>query len=256
MTDSATGLLEAGLELARLAGASALRHFRREIAVERKQDGSPVTIADREAERDAREWIARRFPGDAILGEEFGASPGTSGRCWLIDPVDGTRSFVRGVPLWGSLVAIVDHDTVLAGAAVYPAVGEELAAAPGQGAWHNGRRARVSPVSELSDATVLVTDERGFRDPGARRAWHRLAGQAGTARTWGDCYGYLLVATGRAEVMVDARLNPWDAACFVPIIAEAGGTMTDLRGTGGWNLPDAIATNAAIGAAARRCFAG
>jgi histidinol phosphatase-like enzyme (inositol monophosphatase family) len=256
MTGPAPGLLEAALELARCAGESALRHFRREIAVERKADGSPVTIADRDAERLAREWIARRFPADAILGEEFGATAGTSGRCWLIDPVDGTRSFVRGVPLWGTLVAIVEHDTVLAGAAVYPAVGEELAAAPGQGTWHNGRRSRVSQVGELAEATVLVTDEYGFRDSAARRAWHRLAGQAGTARTWGDCYGYLLVATGRAEVMVDARLNPWDSACFVPIITEAGGTMTDLRGAGGWNLPDAIATNAAIGAAARQCFAG
>jgi histidinol-phosphatase len=255
MAEPATGLLEAALDLARLAGQSAMRHFRRQTTIERKADGSPVTVADREAELLAREWIATRFPGDAIRGEEFGFTGGTSGRCWLIDPVDGTRTFVHGVPLWGSLVAVVEQDAVLTGAAAFPAVGEELGAAPGLGAWHNGRRCRVRAVSNLSEATVLTTDERAFPDDRARRGWERLAQQARTVRTWGDCYGYLLVATGRADVMVDARLNAWDSACFVPILAEAGGSMTDLEGRGGWDLPHAIATSAAIGEAARRCFA-
>ena len=254
MTAAATDLLLAALELARLTGQTALRHFRGAVAVERKSDGSPVTIADREAERSAREWIARRFPDDAILGEEYGETPGTSGRRWLLDPIDGTRTFVRGVPLWGSLIAVIEGDIVLAGAACYPALGEDIAAAPGRGCWHKGTRCAVSKVTTLEDAAVLTTDEHGFTEPKAARSWNRLAGSSRTVRTWGDCYGYLLVATGGAEVMVDARLNPWDAACFVPIIQEAGGVMTDLAGREGWNLQSAIATNAAIAGVARACF--
>ncbi len=246
-------ILEAARELARLTGQTALRHFGAAIPVERKADRSPVTIADREAELAAREWIRKRFPGDAVTGEELGESPGTSGRRWLIDPIDGTRTFVRGVPLWGSLVALIEGDQVIAGAASFPATREEIAAAPGEGCWHNGSRCRVSPVDNLAAATVLTTDERGFSGP-ARSGWERLAAAAETVRTWGDCYGYLLVATGRAEVMVDARLNSWDSACFVPMLAEAGGLMTDLAGNPGWDLPHAIATNAALADPARRCF--
>lgn len=254
MTAIATDLLLAALELARLTGQTALRHFRGAIAVERKGDGSPVTIADRDAERAAREWIAGHFPGDGVLGEEFGETPGTTGRCWLLDPIDGTRTFVRSVPLWGSLIAVVEGDTVLAGAACYPALGEEIAAAPGRGCWHNGARCLVSKVDTLAEAAVLTTDEHGFAEPAAKRGWDRLAGSSRTVRSWGDCYGYLLVATGRAEVMVDARLHSWDAACFVPILQEAGGSMTDLSGRAGWDLKNAIATNAALAGVARACF--
>jgi histidinol phosphatase-like enzyme (inositol monophosphatase family) len=255
MTAAATDLLLATLELARLTGQTAVRHFRGAVTVEQKGDGSPVTIADREAERAARDWIARRFPDDAILGEEFGETPGASGRCWLLDPIDGTRTFVRGVPLWGSLVAVIEGDVVLAGAACYPALGEEIAAAPGRGCWHNGARCSVSKIDTLADAAVLTSEEIGFSEPAARRGWDRLSGASRTVRTWGDCYGYLLVATGRAEVMVDGRLNPWDAACFVPILQEAGGTMTDLAGRVSWNLHSGIATNAALAGVARACFA-
>ena len=246
-------LLEAALELATLAGRTALRHFRRELAVERKGDGSPVTLADRAAEQRAREWITKRFPSDAILGEEFGAADGTTGRTWLLDPIDGTRTFIRGVPLWGSLVAVVENGNVVAGAAAFPAVDEVLAAAPGRGCWHNGARCHASTVSQLSEATVLTTDPSGF-DRDDYRGWEKLAGSAAMVRTWGDCYGYLLVATGRAEVMVDPRLNPWDGACFLPIVTEAGGVITDLQGKVSWNLASAIATNAALGDEVRRRF--
>jgi len=254
MTESGSSLLEAAAALARCTGAAALKYYRRDLAVERKDDGSPVTIADRTAEQVAREWLAAHFPADGILGEELGAVPGSSGRTWLLDPVDGTKTFVRGVPLWGSLVAIVEGNAVLAGAAAFPALEEALAAAPGEGCWHNGARCRVSQLSRLAEATVLTTDEYGFEQLAERRAWEALAGAAGVVRSWGDCYGYLLVATGRAEVMVDARLNPWDSACFVPIIAEAGGTITELAGSTAWNLASAIATNAALAAEARSFF--
>ena len=252
---SPSSLLQAAAELANLTGAAALKHYGSGLAVEWKGDGSPVTIADREAEQLARSWLARRFPNDAILGEEFGTAAGTSGRTWVLDPVDGTRTFVRGVPLWGSLVAVVEGDLVLAGAAAFPAVDELLSAAPGEGCWHNGSRCRVSEVAQVTEATVLTSDPQGFAKPAHRAGWERLAGKAGMVRTWGDCYGYLLVATGRAEVMLDGRLNPWDIACFVPIVTEAGGVITDLQGLTAWNLTSAIATNAALAIEARRLIA-
>lgn len=245
-------MLEAAAELARLTGGTALRHYRTDLPVERKNDGSPVTVADREAERVAREWIARRFPADGIIGEEFGSHPGTSGRHWLLDPIDGTKTFVRGVPLWGSLVALVERDTVLAGAAVFPVLEESVAAAPGEGCWLDGVRCRVSTVARLGDATVLTSDVERFAEPGHVRGWAALAGAAAVARTWGDCYGYLLVASGRAEAMVDVGLNPWDIACFVPIVEEAGGRLTDFPGRRYPPLAGAIATNAALAADVRR----
>lgn len=249
-----SALLEAVEAVARIAGDHAHSYYGRTIDVESKGDGSPVTIADREAESLAREWILANFPDDGVLGEEYGEQAGRSGRKWILDPIDGTKSFVRGVPLWGTLVALVEGDRVLAGSAYYPAVGEMLAAAPGEGCWWNGRPARVSNVTELSSATALITDERTFATPALRDGWQRLIDGVAVQRSWGDCYGYLLVATGRAEVMVDPIVNPWDAACFQPIIEEAGGVFTDLRGNRTPFGGDCIATNAPLDASARSFF--
>jgi histidinol phosphatase-like enzyme (inositol monophosphatase family) len=247
-------LLKAAEELARHIGGVALTHYRSLLKVETKADGSPVTVADREAETAARAWLAARFPDDGVLGEELGELAGTSGRRWIIDPIDGTKTFVRGVPLWGSLVALVEGERVLAGAACFPAVGETIAAAPGEGCWWNGQRARVSNCATLAGATVLITDERTFRSASKREAWRTLTGEASIARTWGDCYGYLLVATGRAEAMVDPIVNPWDAACFQPIIEEAGGVFTDLNGATTAFAGSAIATNQTLAATVRDYF--
>ena len=247
MTVSHAVLLEAARDAARVAGRVALAHFTRDIAVETKSDGSPVTIADREAERAARAWISERFAGDAILGEELGYSPGR-GRRWFIDPIDGTKTFVRGVPLWGSMVGVAEGDTVLAGAVYCPAVDELVAAAIGEGAHLNGSRCHVSPVTNLGAATILTTDD-GFRyNPGRAARWAELASRVAVARTWGDCYGYVLVATGRAELMVDDRLSPWDAAALIPIITEAGGVYTDWRGGTAVDGGDGCASNAALAA--------
>ena len=254
--ESSSALLEAAAEVARLAGDVALRHFRSTLAVETKTDGSPVTIADRSAERAAREWLEARFPDDGILGEELGVARPGAARRWILDPIDGTKSFIRGVPLWGSLVALVERsgseNRVLAGAAYFPALDESLAAAPGAGAWWNGARCSVSQVSRIEEATVLTTDERFRHTPARRAAWDSLADRALLSRSWGDCYGYLLVATGRAEVMVDAVLSPWDAAAFLPIIEEAGGVLTAWTGERTAFGGDAIASNAAIAVTARR----
>jgi histidinol-phosphatase len=244
-------LLEAVHDAARVAGDIAMRHYRTALAVESKADGSPVTIADREAEGAVREWISRRFPEDGIEGEELGVTRGDAPRRWVIDPIDGTKTFIRGVPLWGSLIAVVEHREVLAGAAYFPAVGEIIAAAPGEGAWWNDARCAVSRVNRLDRATVLTTDERFSSDDGKRSAWRRLSERAMISRSWGDCYGYLLVATGRADVMTDPVLAAWDAAPLQPIIEEAGGVFTDWTGTRTAFGGGAIATNAELAAETR-----
>jgi histidinol phosphatase-like enzyme (inositol monophosphatase family) len=245
-------LMEAALDLAGHAGAVALRHFGRAVEVETKTDGSPVTRADREAEQAAREWLARRFPGDLVLGEESGGARSGDGRRWIVDPVDGTRAFIRGVPLWGTLVACVEGPEVLAAAAAFPAARRAMAAARGGGAWVDGRAARVSGVAVLGEATVLATDF-AFHGDGVRAA--RALGvtaAAAAARTWGDAYGYLLVASGAAEVMLDAPFQPWDAAPMLLLVEEAGGVFTDWHGDRDWSgAHGAIATNAALAAVVR-----
>jgi histidinol phosphatase-like enzyme (inositol monophosphatase family) len=252
VSESNRALLDAAAELARLAGQKAFAQFRPGIAVDTKADGSPVTRADREAEQFARGWLATRFPGDSVLGEEFGAAGDQAAdRRWVIDPIDGTSSFVRGVPLWGTLVAVMDGDDVLAGAAAFPCTDEWIAAARGEGAWWNGARARVSAVSELADATLLATGTPfGPGDP-RRARWNSLADRAGTVRTWGDCFGYLMVATGRAEVMMDPRLSVWDAAAVLVIVEEAGGRFSDWTGDLTPSGLGGIATNAALDAEVR-----
>ena len=251
MSDERSLLLEAVSDVARAAGAVALRHFTSTLTVEQKPDGSPVTIADRTAEHCARDWIRARFPEDGVLGEELGAVRQDARRRWIIDPIDGTKSFVRGVPLWGTLVGVCEDDGVVAGAASFPALDELVCAAVGRGAWWNGARCNVSTVSRIDDATVLTTDQRFSRTPERLDGWRRLAARASLARDWGDCYGYLLVATGRAEVMLDGILADWDTAALVPVIREAGGVFTDCAGRHTPFGRSAVATNAALAADAR-----
>ena len=250
-TTQRASLLDAVHEAARVAGNVAMRHYRTSLAVESKADGSPVTVADREAEAAVREWIARRFPDDGVEGEELGVTRADARRRWVIDPIDGTKTFVRGVPLWGTLVAVVEDEEVLAGAAFFPAVDEMVVAAAGEGMWWNDARCHVSRVDRLDRATVLTTDERFPDDPDKRGAWRRLSERAMVVRTWGDCYGYMLVATGRADVMADGRMSAWDAAALKPIIEEAGGVFTDWTGARTAFGGNAIATNALLATATR-----
>ena len=253
MTRSSTPaeLMQAAAEVAELAARKAMRWYRTGVDVETKSDGSPVTIADREAERVARDWLSARFPNDSILGEEFGVERAEARRRWVIDPIDGTKAFVRGVPLWGTLIACAEGDTVLAGAACFPALDELIAAAPGEGAWWNGSRTRVSNVDSLEHSTALITDDRFLERPARGERWRALASRVPIARTWGDCYGYLLVATGRAEIMIDDIVNQWDTAALHPIITEAGGRFTSWAGVDTAFGGDAIATNAGVADATR-----
>jgi histidinol phosphatase-like enzyme (inositol monophosphatase family) len=239
-------LMGAATELGRLTGDVALSHFQKRLNVELKPDGSPVTAADREAESKARMWIESRFPEDGILGEEFGGQRLDARRQWILDPIDGTRTFIRGVPLWGTLVAVCSGKRVLVGAAYFPALSEMLVAAPGQGCWWNGTRCHVSKVASLGSATALTTDERFETEPSKQERWLALASRVALSRSWGDCYGYLLVATGRAEIMVDGVLSPWDAAAVFPIVQEAGGVFCDWLGAATAFGGSGIATNAAL----------
>jgi len=248
----ASSEITARLDLARSAALEAgqltLRYFQTaNLAVERKADDSPVTVADRGAEELLRQRIAERFAADGILGEEFGETPGSSGYRWILDPIDGTKSFISGVPLYGTMVAVERDGQALLGVVYIPGLDECIHAAIGQGAWHQRgqgplTRARVSSRDKLSDAVVCSSDG-GALDPAKQQAFDRLRRAARFSRTWGDCYGYLLVATGRVEIMVDPVLNVWDAAAVQPIVTEAGGTFTDWQGNPSIYAGESIATN-------------
>jgi len=248
--------MDAVAEVARVAGDVAKRYFGKNPETRIKADGSPVSVADVNAERAARDWIERRFPDDGILGEELPLARPDAPRRWILDPIDGTYSFLQTVPLWGTLVAVAEGDSVLAGAAYFPALGEIIFAAPGEGCWWNGSRAHVSTVDRLADARLVTSDARFLRDARRRERWTRLQSGVRAMRTWGDCYGYLLLATGRADIMVDDVMSDWDGAALFPIITEAGGVYSDWRGRPTPFGGDAIATNANIAAAARDILVG
>jgi histidinol phosphatase-like enzyme (inositol monophosphatase family) len=248
MSDDLAARIEHARAIAREAGRLTLRYFQSDdLAVERKGDDSPVTIADRQAETLLRERIAKRFPADGILGEELGEQPGTSGYRWILDPIDGTKSFIHGVPLFGTLVAVERDGQAVIGVIELAPLCESLHAATGAGAWHQRgdlapRRAHVSSRQPLSAALLCSSDTR-FPEGARQRAYARLQQAALVSRTWGDCYGYYLVATGRAEIMIDPVMNVWDAAAVQPIVLEAGGTFTDWQGRPTIYGGEGIATN-------------
>jgi histidinol-phosphatase len=245
-------MLELALSAAREAGAIALRHFRDGVTVETKADRSPVTLADLEAEACLRARIEERFPEHAIRGEEFGSIREGAPCRWLLDPIDGTASFIRGSPLWGVMVAVETQTQPMVGVVHFPALGETVWASRGGGAWWNGKRARVSEVADLQAATLLYTDPRGFTVAGREAGFDHIRRAVRFERTWGDCYGHALVATGRAEIMLDPILNEWDAAALLPILEEAGGVFTDWNGARSTRGGSGVSTNAALAESARR----
>lgn len=251
LAESLARRLELAVDITREAGRLTLDYFQREgLAVERKADDSPVTIADRQAEERLRQRIGERFPEDAVLGEELPDRPGSSGFRWVLDPIDGTKSFIHGVPLYSNLVGIECDGESVVGVVNVPALDECVFAARGQGAWYErgGRRvpARVSSVDSLAEATFLTSEVRSFDELGRRAAYDRLQQACRLARTWGDGYGYLLVATGRAELMVDPVMNLWDACPLIPILEEAGGAFTDWLGRRTAASGEGVASNARL----------
>ncbi|MDE0117415.1 MAG: hypothetical protein OXT07_12440 [bacterium] len=236
-------LLDEAVHLARQAGELTLNWFNdHELSVDRKDDGSPVTDADKAAESFLRENLANRFPDDAVIGEEFPDEQGTSGRTWIIDPVDGTRSFVRGVPLYTTLLAMFDQQGPAIGVAAVPPLDEAVWAGRGLGCYHNGRRCQVSLQAELSRSYLCASGFEWWPEG----AFDRVSRTEARMRTWGDGYGYVLVATGRTEAMIDPGLNLWDIAPMMVIVPEAGGQITQWSGS---TTPEAghwLATNGTI----------
>ena len=239
-------LLDFAVRLAREAGDIVNRHFKGSFTVERKADNSPVTIADREAEAHLRAAIGQAFPDDGILGEEEAERIGKSKRRWIIDPLDGTYSFVHGVPLYGVLVGLEIEGVPSLGVVNLSALDEIVYAARGLGCFWNGEPARVSATPSIDEALLLATDFGTCEQYGFGRAAAALQRQANARRTWGDAHGHVLVATGRADIMLDPIMNVWDCAALLPILEEAGGTFTDWQGLRTIHGGNAISTNGAL----------
>ncbi len=236
-------LLQFAIELVDEAGSITSQYFKRSIATQRKADNSFVTIADREAEQHIRARIAQAFPDDGILGEEEGERIGTSGRRWIVDPIDGTYSFVHGVPLYAILLGVEIEDEPVAGIVNLPELKEMVSAARGLGCFLNGEPAHVSSTPSLDQSLLLCTDFGSCERYGLARACAKLQCRVEARRTWGDAYGHVLVATGRADIMLDPVMNIWDCAALAPIVEEAGGTFTNWRGERTINGGNAISTN-------------
>ncbi len=228
--------LDWALAGSRDAAELVLNYYQRaDLQIETKADNTPVTLADQGAEQLLREQIARHFPRDGILGGEFGSTEGTSGFHWILDPIDGTKSFVHGTPLFGMLIGLLHQGRAVAGVCRFPALEEVVYAQRGQGAWwtrkgESPQPARVSKTSALDQATFCFTSVNGWMSVQQLPLFEQLVRSTRMSRGWGDCYGHMLVATGRADLMIDPLLSTWDAAALLPIIQEAGGVFMDWTG--------------------------
>ena len=242
--------LELAKKIAAEAGDLTLRYFyQSDLAVERKEDKTPVTVADRGAEEFLRCRIGEAFPDDAILGEEFPEKAGTSGYRWILDPIDGTKSFIHGVPIYSTLIGIEKEGESLIGIIALPALGEILWAEKGGGTWWESprfsqpKRARVSQKERLDESLFLISEMISFDQCGRRDVYTQLERKALLTRNWGDAYGYYLVATGRAELIVDPIMCLWDNAPLLVIMEEAGGIFTDWKGNRTIFNEEGIASN-------------
>ncbi|MEM8882452.1 MAG: inositol monophosphatase family protein [Planctomycetota bacterium] len=252
------------VEIARAAGRCTLEYFGRDdLQVEQKENETPVTAADRAAEKLLRARIEERYPEDGVVGEEYGVKESTNGRRWILDPVDGTKSFERGVPLYGVLVGFEVNGVVDVGVIHMPALGEEVHARRGDGAtWVTGigtdaeraRPARVSTVATPEAGLVCMTSAGGFARIERPALFLEFSSAFRQMRGWGDCYAHLLVATGRAEAAIDPILEIWDAAPLQVCIEEAGGRFTDRDGRATHHGRSGISTNGLVHDAVMRRF--
>jgi len=239
-------LLDFATHLAWTGGRRTLAYFNCEVPAEEKADGSPVTIADKEAEATMRALLAARFPDHGIIGEEHGEVIGKAPIRWIIDPIDGTRTFLRGVPFYGTLVGVEVHGEPTVGVIYIPALDEMVAAGRGLGCRWNGRPCRVAATRTLKQSLVVATDETAVRRRLGPAGHDALVAATAMQRTWADCYGYVLVATGRSEIAMDAVMALWDNAALLPVIEEAGGRFTSWRGERRIDGGDAVATNGVL----------
>ncbi len=234
---------EVAVVAAQKAGQLALRYFAGELAVEQKADLSPVTVADREAEQLLRKTLHASFPDDGLLGEEYGDTPGTSGYRWVLDPIDGTRSFVRGIPLWGTLVGLEYRGEQIAGVAEMATLGQTWRALRGDGAYRNDQRIHVSKEADLSRALVFYSGLSWFVEAGREGDFLRLVKRTDRQRGFGDFYGFMLVAQGSGELMVEHGVHPWDVIPLKPIIEEAGGRYSNWDSGASVERPDVVVSN-------------
>lgn len=223
-------LLQAAKEIATIGGNHTLKYFKKDFEVISKADDSPVTIADRETEQVIREEILKRYPDHGIIGEEYGRTNEDSNIQWVLDPIDGTKSFIHGIPFYTTLIGIMIDNKPVVGVINAPALNELCAAGIGLGATLNGSPCHVRDTSELNESTFLVTEIRRFQECGMEPAFQELMAKTKLHRTWGDAYGHMMVAIGRADIMFDPILNIWDAAALLPIMKEAGGIFSDTEG--------------------------
>jgi histidinol-phosphatase len=238
--------------LADTADSISMARFRAlDLHVESKPDLTPVSDADTAVEKAIRATLARARPRDGVLGEEYGMSEAAAGpgsRHWVIDPIDGTKNFIRGVPIWGTLIALMEGDTPVAGLVSAPALGRRWWGATGLGAYAGkhqraATRIKVSKVRSLTDASFCYSSLSGWAESGRLDPVVDLILQVWRSRAYGDFYGYMLLAEGAVDVMVEPELSLWDVAALIPIVTEAGGTFTDLDGRPGPGGGSAIATN-------------
>ena len=204
-------------------------HARLDTEIEIKEDGSPVTVADKECERCLRKWIAERYPEHGVIGEEFGRDRPGAEFVWSLDPIDGTKSFIPRVPLYGLLFGLLYQGKPFLGVIDQP-VTRQRVVGDGTLTLYNERRASVGAKRELGEALLLTTDVKNVAKYQDEAAWRRLVARAGLFRTWGDCYGHLMVAAGLGDIMADPVLNPWDILPLVPVLLGAGAVVTDWRG--------------------------
>lgn len=237
---------ELAQEAARRAGDLARGFYETTFEIEKKADSSPVTVADKQAEQLIRQMVAQHFPDDGFLGEEFGDQPGGSGFRWVIDPIDGTRSFVRHIPIWATLIGLEYQGEQIGGVAYLPVFGQMYRALRGDGAYANDRRIRVSGVDELSESLMCYSSIRWFQSVGREKTFLELVSKTQRQRGFGDFYGFVLVAEGACDLMLEHGVHEWDVAALKAIVEEAGGTFTDWKGTPTTATPDVLATNGKI----------
>lgn len=241
--------LQFAIDAVRRAGDSTLEHFRNRVTYDLKGDQSPVTVADQEAEQILREAISAAYQGESILGEEQGLTGSGSSR-WIIDPIDGTKSFIAGVPLFATLLAYEEAGVPVLGVCYFPALNEMVFAARGEGAFFNGVRCAVSARGSVSGSILACGGPLSMIRYGRWEGFAALSSKALTSRTWSDAYGHALVATGRVDAMIDPVVSRWDLSAIRVIVEEAGGLFTDFSGgdpfvRGDFGL-EAISTNGLI----------
>ncbi len=244
--------LRVAIKAAQRAGAIALRGFGRKLKIEFKRDSTPVTAIDRACEEELRRIIGRAFPQDGFMGEEFGVEAGSSGNRWIIDPIDGTKSFIRGIPFWGVMVAREEEGRLNLGVIHFPALGRIMYAQKGCGAFLDRRRLRVSRVKSLHRCTILHGDLPCFVKTKTLAKLGRIARRVEAVRGYGDCWGYSWLCMGRAEAVIEAAMHPWDVAAPKVIVEEAGGRMTDWHGRDSYMIRNSLATNGRLHGALRK----